>query len=170
MEHGESWTNERLIQLPKSGKKREKIGKKRGKEGNKSGKREKIGKALSLCPSWQIVLALLLVSSFHYFLYLKVNFDLERHFIYNFIFGVVNLDPIILEKRWIGCKSWPNDFVRFKIPFDECIKPIIIKVRNGPGHLCQILIMQIQFRVFIRLNHSKIRLFKDMSRFCSLSL
>ena len=29
----------------------------------------------------------------------------------NFIFAVVNLDPIILEKRWIDDESWPNDFV-----------------------------------------------------------
>ena len=29
----------------------------------------------------------------------------------NFIFTVVNLDPIILEKRWIDGESWPNDFV-----------------------------------------------------------
>ena len=29
----------------------------------------------------------------------------------NFIFAVVNLDPIILEKRWIDGESWPNDFV-----------------------------------------------------------
>ena len=30
----------------------------------------------------------------------------------NFIFTVVNLDPIILEKRWIDGESWPNDFVK----------------------------------------------------------
>ena len=29
----------------------------------------------------------------------------------NFIFAVVNLDPIILENRWIDGESWPNDFV-----------------------------------------------------------
>ena len=29
----------------------------------------------------------------------------------NFIFAVVNLDLIILEKRWIDGVSWPNDFV-----------------------------------------------------------
>ena len=29
----------------------------------------------------------------------------------NFIFAVVNLDPIILEKRWIDGESWPNDLV-----------------------------------------------------------
>ena len=28
-----------------------------------------------------------------------------------FIFAVVNLDPIILEKGWIDGESWPNDFV-----------------------------------------------------------
>ena len=30
----------------------------------------------------------------------------------NFIFAVVNLDPIILEKRWIDGESWPNDFIQ----------------------------------------------------------
>ena len=29
----------------------------------------------------------------------------------NFNFAVVNLDQIILEKRWINGESWPNDFV-----------------------------------------------------------
>ena len=29
----------------------------------------------------------------------------------NFIFAAVNLDPNILEKRWIDGVSWPNDFV-----------------------------------------------------------
>ena len=29
----------------------------------------------------------------------------------NFFFVVVNLDPIILEKKWIDGESWPNDFV-----------------------------------------------------------
>ena len=30
----------------------------------------------------------------------------------NFIFVVVNLDPIVLEKRWTDGESWPNDFVK----------------------------------------------------------
>ena len=29
----------------------------------------------------------------------------------NFIFAVVNLDPIVLEKRWTHGESWPYDFV-----------------------------------------------------------
>ena len=29
----------------------------------------------------------------------------------NFIFTVVNLDPIVLEKRWTDGESWPYDFV-----------------------------------------------------------
>ena len=29
----------------------------------------------------------------------------------NFIFTVVNLDPIVLEKRWTDSESWPYDFV-----------------------------------------------------------
>ena len=46
------------------------------------------------------------VSLFYYFLCLKVNLDLEKtnqlgESSSNFIFAVVNLDPIILEKRWI---------------------------------------------------------------------
>ena len=53
---------------------------------------------------------------FYYFLSLKVNLDLEKtnqlgESSPNFIFAVVNLDPIILEKRWIDGESWPNDFV-----------------------------------------------------------
>ena len=28
----------------------------------------------------------------------------------NFIFAVVNLDPIVLEKRWTDGESWPYDF------------------------------------------------------------
>ena len=41
---------------------------------------------------------------FYNFLYLKVNFDLEKtnqlgESPLNFIFSMVNLDPIILEKR-----------------------------------------------------------------------
>ena len=59
----------------------------------------------------------------------------------NFIFAVVNLDPIILEKRWIDGESWPNDSVekvtrgerlevgRFKMPFDACIK-LVCKILN----------------------------------------
>ena len=29
----------------------------------------------------------------------------------NFIFAVVNLDPIVLEKRWTDGESWPYEFV-----------------------------------------------------------
>ena len=50
------------------------------------------------------------------FLYFKVNLDLEKtnqlgESSPNFIFEVVKLDPIILEKRWIDGETWPNDFV-----------------------------------------------------------
>ena len=53
---------------------------------------------------------------FHYFLCLKANLDLEKanqvgESSPNFIFAVVNLDLIILEKRWIDGESLPNDFV-----------------------------------------------------------
>ena len=53
---------------------------------------------------------------FYYFLCLKANRDLEKtnqlgESSPNFIFAVVNLDPIILEKRWIDGESWPNNFV-----------------------------------------------------------
>ena len=54
---------------------------------------------------------------FYYFLYFKVNLDLEEtnqlgeFLIFNFNFAVVNLDPIIFEKRWIDGESWPNDLV-----------------------------------------------------------
>ena len=52
---------------------------------------------------------------FYYFLYFKVNLDLEKtdqlgESSLNFIFAVVNLHPIILETRWINGESWPNDF------------------------------------------------------------
>ena len=44
------------------------------------------------------------ILSFYYILYFKVNLDLEKtnqlgESSPNFIFAVVNLDPIILEKR-----------------------------------------------------------------------
>ena len=53
---------------------------------------------------------------FYYFLCLKANLDLEKtnqlgESSPNFIFAMVNLDLIILEKRWIDGESWPNDFV-----------------------------------------------------------
>ena len=53
---------------------------------------------------------------FYYFLCLKVNLDLQKsnqlgESSPNLIFAVVNLDPIILVKRWIDGESWPNDFV-----------------------------------------------------------
>ena len=53
---------------------------------------------------------------FYYFLCSKANLGLEKtnqlgESSPNFIFAVVNLDPIILEKRWIDGESWPNDFV-----------------------------------------------------------
>ena len=52
---------------------------------------------------------------FCYFLYFKVNLHLEKtnqlgKSSPNFIFAVVNLDPIILEMRWIDGESWPNNF------------------------------------------------------------
>ena len=48
--------------------------------------------------------------------YLKVNLDLEKtnhvgESSPNFIFVVVNLDPIVLEERWNDGESWPNNFV-----------------------------------------------------------
>ena len=53
---------------------------------------------------------------FYYFLCLKANRDLEKtnqlgESSPNFIFTVVNVDPIIWEKRWINGESWPNNFV-----------------------------------------------------------
>ena len=63
---------------------------------------------------------------FYYFLYFKVNLDLEKtnqlgESSPNFIFAVVNLDPIILETRWIDGESWPNDFVE-KVNRDEDLR------------------------------------------------
>ena len=66
---------------------------------------------------WSMVnLERMCVLLFYYFLYLKVNLDLEKTNQHgesspNFIFAMVNLDPIILKKRWIDGESWPNDFV-----------------------------------------------------------
>ena len=66
---------------------------------------------------WSIVnLERTCVLLFYYFLCLKVNLDLEKINQFgesspNFIFAVVNLDPIILEKSCIDGESWPNDFV-----------------------------------------------------------
>ena len=53
---------------------------------------------------------------FYYFVYLKVNLDLKLmnqlgESLPNFIFAVVNLDLIVLEKRWTDGESWPYDFV-----------------------------------------------------------
>ena len=53
---------------------------------------------------------------FYYVLCLKVNLDLQKtnqlgESSPNFIFAEANLDPIILEKRWIDGESWPNNFV-----------------------------------------------------------
>ena len=70
----------------------------------------------SLNNIWSMVnLARTCVLLFYYFLYFKVNLDLEKtnqlgESSPNFIFAVVNLDPIILEMRWINGESWPNDF------------------------------------------------------------
>ena len=51
---------------------------------------------------------------FYYFLYFKVDLDLEQISLVNLhptlFFAVVNLDPIIFEMRWINGESWPNDF------------------------------------------------------------
>ena len=64
---------------------------------------------------------------FYYFLCLKVNLDLEKsksafcESSPNFIFAVVNLDPIVLEKRWIDGESWPNDFVE-KVNWGEDLR------------------------------------------------
>ena len=65
---------------------------------------------------WSMVnLEWMCILLFYYFLCLKVNLDLEKtnqlgESTPNFIFAVVNLDPIILEKRWIDGESWPNNF------------------------------------------------------------
>ena len=53
---------------------------------------------------------------FYYFVYLKVNLDLEKNNQIgeswpNSIFMEVNLDPIGIEKRWTDDESWPNSFV-----------------------------------------------------------
>ena len=50
-----------------------------------------------------------------FFFFFKVNLDLEKknqlgEFSPNFIF-MVNLDPIVMEKRWTDGKSLPNNFV-----------------------------------------------------------
>ena len=60
----------------------------------------------------------------YYFLYLKVNLDLEKtnqlgESSVNIVFAVVNLDPIVIKKKrkrkkkktWSDGESWPNDFV-----------------------------------------------------------
>ena len=53
---------------------------------------------------------------FYYFVYFKVNLDLKwinqrGESSPKLIFAMVNLDPIVLEKRWTDGESWPNDFV-----------------------------------------------------------
>ena len=81
---------------------------------------------------------------FYYFLYFKVNLDLEKtnqlgESSPNFIFAVVNLDPIILEKRWIDGESWPNDFVE-KVNRGEDLRwvgsrcPLTLALFNNDGY------------------------------------
>ena len=53
---------------------------------------------------------------FYYFVYLKVNFDLEKTNQFgesspNFIFAALHLDLIVLEKRWTDSESEPKDFI-----------------------------------------------------------
>ena len=71
----------------------------------------------SLNNMWSMVnLERTCVLLFYYFLCLNANLDLEKtnqlgESSPDFIFAVVNLDPIILEKRSIYGESWPNNFV-----------------------------------------------------------
>ena len=63
---------------------------------------------------------------FYYFLCLKANLGLEKtnqlgESSPNFIFAVVNLDSIILEKRWIDGESWPNNFIE-KVNWGEDLR------------------------------------------------
>ena len=53
---------------------------------------------------------------FYYFVYLKVNLDVEKINQFgesspNFIFAAVNLDLIVIEKRCTDSESAPNNFV-----------------------------------------------------------
>ena len=52
---------------------------------------------------------------FYYFVYLKVNLDLEKISLVNphptSFFAAVNLDPADIEKRWIAGESWPNCYL-----------------------------------------------------------
>ena len=72
---------------------------------------------LIIFEAWWIFNERTCVLLFYYFLYFQVNLDLEKtnqlgESSSNFIFTGVNLDPIILEKRWIDGESWPNDFLK----------------------------------------------------------
>ena len=89
----------------------------------------------------------------YYFLYFKVNLDLEKtnqlgESSPNFVFAVVNLDPIILEMRWIDGESWPNDFdekvnrgedlrwVGSRCPLTHAlIRPDILLIKNLPWEI-----------------------------------
>ena len=70
----------------------------------------------SLNNIWSMVnLERMCVLLFYYFLCLEANLDLEKtnqlgESSLNFIFAGLNLDPSILEKRWIDGESWPNNF------------------------------------------------------------
>ena len=86
---------------------------------------------------------------FYYFLCLKANLDLEKtnqlgESSPNFIFAVVNLDPIILEKRWIDGESWPYDFVE-KVNRGEDLRWVgsrcplmhaLVDLTNSAGDFC----------------------------------
>ena len=82
---------------------------------------------------------------FYYFVYLKVNLDLEKTNPLdepspNFIFAAANLDPIVIEKKvnwwwiltyrfcWKRKQRWRLEVSRFKMPFDACIN----KTKSGP--------------------------------------
>ena len=78
-----------------------------------------------------------------------MNLDLEKsnqlgESLPNFIFAVVNLDPIILEKRWIDGESWPNDFVK-KVNRGEDLRWVGSKCPLTHALMCCILFHFILF-------------------------
>ena len=73
----------------------------------------------------------------------------------NFIFAVVNLDPIVLEKRWADGESWPYDFVEkvnrgedlrwvgSRWPLTHALSDVLTNLSSFPANLS----LQIQFNL-----------------------
>ena len=93
--------------LPKIGKKREKIRKKRERE-EKSGKRGKIVKVLSLCPCWQIGLATLLPRKcLHFYDLLYLLFVMSRCALKNVYISITH-EHVYQQRSYVTMETDQN--------------------------------------------------------------